>query len=439
MAAIDEIVQVQISVETATIDKAGFGTPLIAAVHDFWPQLVRTFGSLDELTDAGVPATHPLYVAATKLLSQEFKVPQFKIGKRKLSNVQTLTLTPKSIEVGTVYSYDIAIGGGAFTPVEYTVQTGDTLADITLALSTASNISGVTPADNSTDYEIVTDNAGDIINVSGWDAGILDVEDSSTDPGVATDLSAIEAFDSNWYALLIDRNSGPEVEAAAGWAQARIKLFGADGFDPANADANSTSDTAYNLFANGYSRTFFLWDKDATMGYSAAAWMGDRLPTTPGSSTWKFKNLAGVTTDDVSAGERTALRNKKANFYHRVAGASITEEGWVSSGQFIDIIRGIDWLQAEVQTNVFALLASKEKVPFTDGGIDSVRAEVLRALNQGITNQLLAADPAPTVTAPKAADVSPVDKSNRLLPDVNFTATLAGAIHKVIIQGKVSV
>ena len=63
----------------------------------------------------------------------------------------------------------------------------------------------------------------------------------------------------------------------------------------------------------------------------------------------------------------------------------------------------------------------------------------MRALALGVANDFLSNDPAPLVTVPKAADVPPTDKANRILRDVKFTATLAGAIHAVVIRGKVSV
>jgi hypothetical protein len=51
----------------------------------------------------------------------------------------------------------------------------------------------------------------------------------------------------------------------------------------------------------------------------------------------------------------------------------------------------------------------------------------------------LSSDPAPVVTVPKVADISAGNKTTRTLPDMKFTGTLAGAIHKVIITGVVSV
>ena len=82
---------------------------------------------------------------------------------------------------------------------------------------------------------------------------------------------------------------------------------------------------------------------------------------------------------------------------------------------------------------------SNDKVPFTDPGIAQVEGAVRGVLNQSVGQGILSEDPEFTVTVPKAADVSTVDKSNRLLPDVKFTGTLAGAIHEVDIDGTVSV
>ena len=60
-------------------------------------------------------------------------------------------------------------------------------------------------------------------------------------------------------------------------------------------------------------------------------------------------------------------------------------------------------------------------------------------LDLGIANGGFAADPAPTVDAPLASAVSANDKAQRLLPDVTFTAVLAGAIHEVQVRGTVTV
>ena len=84
------------------------------------------------------------------------------------------------------------------------------------------------------------------------------------------------------------------------------------------------------------------------------------------------------------------------------------------------------------------LLFQSPKVPYTDPGIAMIENEVIAQLQEGISQGYIAADPAPVVTVPAAADVDSADKSDRILRNVNFTATLQGAIHKIVVTGVLS-
>ena len=106
---------------------------------------------------------------------------------------------------------------------------------------------------------------------------------------------------------------------------------------------------------------------------------------------------------------------------------------------FIDITRSVDFLRARLQEFIYAQLANLDKIPFTDEGVAVIEAEVRAVLQLGIGQGILAANPEPVITVPRVADVSFSDKASRLLPDVEFEATLAGAIHSVQIEGVVSV
>ncbi len=68
-----------------------------------------------------------------------------------------------------------------------------------------------------------------------------------------------------------------------------------------------------------------------------------------------------------------------------------------------------------------------------------VKSVLNGALKDGVRAGGLAADPAPEVTAPAVADVDAVTKGDRILPDVKFSGTLAGAIHNLVIDGTLSV
>jgi len=169
----------------------------------------------------------------------------------------------------------------------------------------------------------------------------------------------------------------------------------------------------------------------------AAGWLGRCLPTTPGSITWKWKTLTTVSPSALTTAEIGYADAKKCNTYTTVGGLNMMAEGTMASGEFIDVTRFIDWLTARVKENVYRALKVNDKVPYTDSGIQAIVAEVEGVLRQGVFNGGLNGDEDLIVTAPLAADVDANDKASRLLPDIEFIATLAGAIHKVVIVGKV--
>ena len=47
-------------------------------------------------------------------------------------------------------------------------------------------------------------------------------------------------------------------------------------------------------------------------------------------------------------------------------------------GEFIDIMIGIDWLQSTMTADVFTFLAGLPKVPFTDGGLQGLKAIIAK-------------------------------------------------------------
>ena len=121
------------------------------------------------------------------------------------------------------------------------------------------------------------------------------------------------------------------------------------------------------------------------------------------------------------------MTDENGNVYVEVAGISITCNGVSARGEFIDITRGIDEFEQRLKERIFGVLANLPKVPFTNQGIAVVENEIRGQQQDAIDSGVFAAEPAPTVTVPDALDVPFADKANRLLPDVTFTATLAGS------------
>jgi hypothetical protein len=436
--SLEDIVNVTITAQTTTPSRLGFGIPLIARYHTAFASVVRYFSTLAEMTDAGLAADDPAVLAATVMFSQNPKPNQIAVGKRTSAFTQIIRITPINTDEG--YVYEFTVDGTAIT---YTNGATETVATIVTALQALVDaVASVTATDDTTHVTVTTDTAGDLVNYTGFnEPDNFTIQDLTVDPGIAADLTAIEGVDPDgWYALVLDSNSQAEIEAAAAWVEARKKLFLCNTSDSECVDIGVTDDVMSNLQAAAYARTAIVYSQAELLSWSGAAWAGNRLPSDPGSSTWSYKTLAGVTVDGaLTGGQAGVIEGKGGNHYTRVASVNVTRYGITASGEYIDITRFVDWLDARIKERIFGVLVNNAKIPYTDGGVDLMRAEVLAQLQQGITAGGLAADPAPEVLAPKVADIDTADKANRILPDVTFTATLAGAIHKLVISGTLSV
>lgn len=293
-----------------------------------------------------------------------------------------------------------------------------------------------------TDYLLVTaDAAGDWFSLEVSNPALIKIAQTHAEPGttLATDLDAIQLENGDWYGIVTLYNSDAYVKAVAAWAEAQTKIYIADVSESETVTlASGGGDLADDLHVLAYDRTIVAYHPSPAemMG---AAWAGRMLPLEPGSDNWKFKTLSGVPAVTTTGTHRVNVRAKKANTYTTVAGRNITWEGYVCSGDFVDNTRGVDWLEDDMTAGVFGALAGLNKVPFTDAGIALIENEVRASLDRAVARGILSDDPAPVVTVPKAADVATADKALRLLPDVKFSGTLAGAVNKVEVQGTISV
>lgn len=255
---------------------------------------------------------------------------------------------------------------------------------------------------------------------------------------INSDLDAIVQADGDWYCLLSVFNNRDDIVGMAAWTEANERLYIAAVADAAVVGGGSNGDEASTLLQSSIARTALIYHPDPR-AYPDAAWAGSCLPLDPGSETWKFRQLAGVAVTKLTDTQIANARRKNCNTYLPVGGLNITAEGIVSAGEYIDVVRGRDWLKARLQEDVFSLLANSRKVPFTDPGVGRIKARVLARLRNAVGVGFLAGDPAPTVSAPLVADVPQTARAARHLPDVQFTGTLAGAIHSLDISGVISV
>lgn len=432
MPSLSNIVDIQVTRETRGISQVGFGTPMVLGQHTRFVERTRIYEEVDAMLADGFLTSDAEYKAVNAIFAQELRPVQVVVGRRlaKVAQVSTVTIAT----VANSFAYTVTINGVQFT---FTSDVDATDLEIQAGLIAAINAGSepVTAAAVSTNQVSLTaDVAGNAFTAAVGTNLTLAL--TTANVGVIEDLAACRDENDDWYMLCLTSRDKNDILNAASAIESLRKMFIGCSED-SDVIAATAGNVADELNDRGYDRSAYMWSDDQE-NYPEAAWMGRVLPLDPGSETWKFKALAGIEKNTLNATQRNNVLTYKGNLYSLFAGVGITEEGTVASGEYIDVIRFIDWLEARMQEDIFGALVNSKKIPYTDQGIAVIESLVRARLEAGIRVGGLAADPAYIVDVPRVANISQNDKAARLLPDVKFQATLAGAIHKVQIRGRVT-
>lgn len=362
MSQLDPIVQVDITVESDTIARAGFGIPAIMIAASALPGgatgalavaigTVAQYSSVDEMLDAGFTSDHVVVKAATTVFAQAPRPQYLIVGLR----------------TGTD-SWSVALGK------------------------------------------------------------ILDV-------------------DSSWYgfAVIPTGTTTPDIEAefatASEWAEVNERLFWMTAGSDGALSNTSTDDLFSDLKALKRRRTIMMyhpWSADKTNEFLGLGWFAEGAAFKPGASSYAYKQIANCTTDKLTTSQRSAIAAKNGNFYVTIANQDVTRKGVVASGEWIDIIIGVDWIKARIQEEVFSRLVATRKISYDDPGIASTAAIVQSVLEEAGRNGILQLDSI-AMTVPKYKDIPTADKNARKLTGIKFKALLQGAIDIADFEGSVSV
>jgi hypothetical protein len=243
-----------------------------------------------------------------------------------------------------------------------------------------------------------------------------------------------------YFILLADRTDA-NIRAVGAWASANEKLMISSNA-PTESVANIT-DRAADMVSDRFVIYAHDGGSDDVDPFLDAAITGRMAPMFPGASTWKFKQLNLVPVATYLGAEVSAIHAANCNTYVKVLGDLITSEGKETKGGYIDIRIAKDWLKARLIENVTQLLHNIEKVPYDDTGIAMVGARVKEILRYATTKGIIARDLQGnglwTLTLPKREDIPTNTRANRILPDIYWEATIAGAVHQVQITGVLKV
>jgi hypothetical protein len=251
-------------------------------------------------------------------------------------------------------------------------------------------------------------------------------------------LQAVQDVSNDWYGVTLGTRTMADQQDAAQWIQAAGKLgILATG---AAALVNSDSgDLASWAKTTNLDRVAVFYHPDAggaSDPIPEAALFGKMLTKHPGSATWALKSLSSVPTYNLKSEQFSKSQAKNALVYVNMAGIPVIQDGKVASGEYIDVIHGIDWLTARLQNLIFTPMSQRDKIPFTDEGIQTIVSQVQVGLEEGVRYGIVTSGY--DITYPLVTDLAQNWKGKRTLPDIKFTTPLVGAIQHTILEGTVT-
>lgn len=427
MTVLTDIIQIDITRETAAVTQTNFNVPLFVSAHTKFAERARNYSSLTAVAE-DFAVTDSAYIVAQKLFSQVLKPSQIVIGRRLVPS------STVSISVAAAGTYTLTINE---IPFSYVATALDTQVDIAEAIKTAYDvtpITGVTVTDN-------LDGTLTIASAVGYSLAVTANMTQANSPATESWIDAINAVslvNNTWYAVMIESHLEADVLAVAGMIEGMKKVFGTSSAS-LDVKTTSTTDTFSKLEALGYQRTFGLWSATADTEFPEAAWIGYQLQEQPGSNTWAYKALSGVTVSSLSDTESSNIQAKSASTYERVGGLNSTIGAKMFGGEWIDVIIFVDWLEARMKERLWSRLVNSKKIPYTAAGAAIIEAEIRAQLNDGIRAGGLAPVPAPVVVVPDVLSLSTNTRAQRIFEGITFSARLAGAIHFIKVQGTVTV
>ena len=439
MGTLNDIVSVQISLNTAAVERANFGTALIASPLASFSERVRTYSSYDATNPDNLPPA--VLTAMSDYFAQIPHPNTVKVGRMSLAKVAIAPVDAVGLAV-----YSVTFGTTpAATVVSVTAIASPTTSTISTQLATAINTAaiGITATAVAGIVELVF--TGAVVPVTKFVKVKWDVHTPSAVGGiVGTDLGAIALEDNAWYCLHLTERTSARILDAAEWTETQEKIFGTAVQESGATDVGSITDTGYLLKNKQYYRTFWSYQKNANTEYPEVAWASRVLTIAPGGETWALKRLGSVTPDKLTSTETNTVYGKNGNtFEYYQPSLALTRPGKVAAGEWIDIIRFRDYLKDLIQTNMVMLMINRDKVPYTDPGLQMLGNNLKASLRTGQNVGGIAPDevdaegnkkPGFNVTVPLSSEVDDVTKASRVAY-LKFNARIAGAIHVANITG----
>ena len=254
------------------------------------------------------------------------------------------------------------------------------------------------------------------------------VVDGGTGVNYVSEITKLQSEAADWFFLITDATDDADKLAIATYIETQTAMYVFSDHNTATI-TNATTDIFSTMKKKSLMRSIGIYVKDAAVVAAEAALVGKFAVDVIGSNLWLHKTLTTLSAENFSGTEVGYLNGKNALYYTKV-GADSVVEGMASvvGGEKIHVILGAIWLEVRIGEAFWNLLYTKNRILYTNGGIDQFKAVLVTILNQAVDNNILTDDTPFQITVPDANKLTSAERASGILSKITFRARLAGAI-----------
>lgn len=445
-----KLTNINIGLQNVSVSRQGFGIPLFASSHRYFPERVRSYTSLSAVAK-DVPTESNAYKAAQAYFGESPSPNVVKLGRREANlelSVATgatgASFTIFASEAGTTYSLDVTVTGevdetAVATAIAAAIEADLDIGDLVVASATGDTVSiDVTGPSNEFWVKTLSE----------------ELTESYTSTETAPELiNAIEDEDSDFYFFSSDDHTETFVLAAAEDIEARLKMYF---FSVQEASAltpyteGAATDILGKIIDGGYNKTKGFFHHNADSVFAEATHVAMNAVYRAGSVLWSNVPVTLSPSQDPSTGrpltstQKTYLESRNASYVERAAATGVTtssnivRNNKVASGEWISNIRGKDSLEVDLSATYLELLLSQKgsKIPYTEAGISLLRATCQSVLELYVLRQFI--KPNYKLEFLPASQISNSDRQAGVYNGGSFAAELQQGILFVDVSGSLA-
>lgn len=412
---------------------------------------IKEYSSWSEVkSDSYISTTSNAYQALKLCFSQPNCGVPLLLGRRQIDSA---TLTPSDLYDNKDYEFTVEVYDTSTNETtdtyEVSINSGNTATLTSIATQLYTELATTQAADNIN----VVDNSGSITITadSGYDfllSGFTKVADTYTTTETADEVltEILEEDKNGWYFLASEDHTETFVLEMA----EAVELMTSDDYPKmyrfSTQDVNSIlplTDPATDLlgkcYENLYTRTAGEWHHNADTEFVEVAALALQSGKDV-STNWKFMNdIEGVeaaqnplTGKDLSTTKLGYLEDRKANFMAEERGVTFMHGGSnFRDGYWIDLLRGMDYINSEIETTLLDLLLDSDRgITYTDGDLETLLTAIKTVLSDAVSEGILSGYK--DVALP---EISSDDQIDRILDGIEWTGILAGHVNVIYVDG----